>query len=491
MNLGTALAWNALRHAKHTFVSDDRRSYRGVDLLVASMHIADCVDTLSNVPRVGTLIPTSGAFPIAAMGVWMSGRSLVPMNYLLQQDELQYIVDDCGCDVILASRKLIEHIGYTPKVKHLVYLEDLDFRSMPTPRFPKCVSSDDLAVLLYTSGTSGRPKGVMLTHRNLVSNAKQITEHIHVASSDVFFGVLPQFHSFGLTALTLVPLFAGAKVVYSARFVPKKIIEGIRENKATVFIGIPSMFNAMLTVKSATAEDFASLRIAASGGEPLPEDVANRFRDRFGVEISEGYGMTESAPVTNLLLPGEGRKGSVGRAVPGMIQRIVDPETGRDLPANTDGELRMAGPNIMKGYYKLDEVTAETFDEHGFLRTGDMARIDDDGFLSITGRIKEMMIVGGENVFPREIEEILDSHPDVHASGVAGLQDPMRGEVPIAFVELEENASPDPDALKIWCRDRLAGYKVPKRITVVGQLPRNATGKIVRRRLLALEQQPS
>lgn len=489
MNLGSVLTRKLIRGARHAFMIDDRRSYRGVETLVASMHIADQLDSKCSVPRVGTLIPTSGAFAIAAAGTWMSGRTLVPMNYLLQQEELQYIIDDCGCDVILASRKLIEHIGFTPRVKHLIYLEDLDFRSLPNPRLPRVVHADELAVLLYTSGTSGRPKGVMLSHRNLLSNAKQIRQHIHVLPTDIFFGVLPQFHSFGLTALTIVPLLTKSKVIYSARFIPKKIIEGIREHRPTIFIGIPSMYNALLTVKDACPEDFTSLRLAVSGGEPLPEDVARRFYERFGVRISEGYGMTETSPVTNVLLPEEDHAGSVGRAVPGVIQRIIDPITGRVLPPNTDGELRMTGPNVMQGYYKLDEITKETFDEHGFLRTGDMARIDENGFLSITGRIKEMMIVGGENVFPREIEEILDAHPCVHASGVTGLQDPMRGEVPIAFVELEEDAEIQSDDLKIWCRDQLAGYKVPKRIEIVDSLPRNATGKIVRRKLLPLLEQ--
>jgi len=490
MHLGNALALQLARGFHHTFMIDDRRAYRGVDTLIGSLHIADLLDSKCAVPRVGTLIPTSGAFAIAAAGTWLSGRSLVPMNYLLQPEELQYIIDDCGCDVILASRKLIEHMGYTPRVKNLVFLEDLNFRSLPTPRLPKHVDADELAVLLYTSGTSGRPKGVMLSHRNLLSNAKQVTRHIHVLPTDIFFGVLPQFHSFGLTALTLVPLLTRSKVIYSARFVPKKIIAGIREHKPTIFIGIPSMYNALMTVKDACPQDFASLRLAVSGGEPLPEDVAKRFFERFGVRISEGYGMTETSPVTNVLLPEENRPGTVGRAVPGVIQRIIDPVTGYILPPNTDGELRMAGPNIMRGYYRLDEVTRETFDEHGFLRTGDMARIDHDGFLSITGRIKEMMIVGGENVFPREIEEILDAHPCVHASGVTGLRDPMRGEVPIAFVELQEGAAVGGDELKVWCREQLAGYKVPKRIEIVVSLPRNATGKIVRRKLLPLLEQP-
>ncbi len=236
-------------------------------------------------------------------------------------------------------------------------------------------------------------------------------------------------------------------------------------------------------MKSALPEDFDSLRLVISGGEPLPADVRERFEAKFHKPIVEGYGLTETAPVTHVLMPQEQRPGTVGRPVPGLEQIIVDPATQRVLGTNTDGELRMRGPNIMKGYLGLEEETAGVFDEEGFFKTGDMAQIDDEGFLRITGRIKEMMIVGGENVFPREIEEVLNAHPSVHDSGVIGQQDPMRGEVPVAFVEASEDATPDPDELVRWCREKLPGYKVPRKVVVIEALPRNATGKIMRRLL--------
>jgi acyl-CoA synthetase (AMP-forming)/AMP-acid ligase II len=243
------------------------------------------------------------------------------------------------------------------------------------------------------------------------------------------------------------------------------------------------MYNALLTVKDATADDFKSLRIAVSGGEPLPKPVADQFRERFGVDICEGFGMTECSPVTHVRLPEDDAPGSVGRPLPEVVQRIVDPATGRDLPPGVDGELRLAGPNIMAGYLNLPKETAAAFDAQGFLKTGDMARIDERGFLWITGRIKEMIIVGGENVFPREVEEVLDAHPDVFATGVVGERDDMRGETVVAFVEPEQGKTPDPEALRAWCRDRLAGYKVPRRVIVIDALPRNPTGKIMRRAL--------
>lgn len=482
-NLGIALTSSFLRRAKRTLIVDDRRSYRGIELLVAGLHVADVVEQRSSRPRIGLLIPTTGVMAAACYGVWVAGRAAVPLNYLLDESTLNFVIEDSGCDLIIASRQLIEHLGFTPKVKQIVYLEDMDFRSLPTPRWPRATGPDETAVVLYTSGTSGKPKGVMLSHKNLLSNAQQMHEHIGVRKDDVFLGVLPQFHSFGLTGLTIVPMVFGCKVVYSARFMPKKIIELMRAHRPSIYLAIPSMYNALMTVKSAKPEDFSSLRLVLSGGEPLPADVRTRFLEKFGKPIVEGYGLTETAPVTHVLLPEDDRAGTVGRAVPRLEQIVVDPATERILPPSTDGELRMRGPNIMKGYLGREDETRAVFDANGFFKTGDMAQIDEDGFLRITGRIKEMMIVGGENVFPREIEEVINAHPSVNASGVIGQQDPMRGEVPVAFVESSEDAVADPDDLIKWCREKLPGYKVPRRVVVIEALPRNATGKIMRRLL--------
>lgn len=482
-NLGIALTSSFLRRPKRVFIVDDRHSYRGIELLIAGMHIADTIERRSSHPRVGLLIPTTGIMGAACYGVWAAGRTAVPLNYLLDEPTLNYVVQDCGCDLIIASRQLIEHLGFVPKCKTIIYLEDMNFRALPSPRWPRCTAPGETAVVLYTSGTSGKPKGVMLSHKNLLSNAIQMHEHIGVRSDDVFMGVLPQFHSFGLTGLTLEPMLFGCKVVYSARFMPKKIIELMREHRPSIYLAIPSMYNALMTVKDTSPDDLASLRLTISGGEPLPSDVRDRFVAKFNKPIIEGYGLTETAPVTHVLLPEDNRPGTVGRPVPRLEQRIVDPETERELPPNTDGELRLHGPNIMQGYLGQDEETAAVFDTRGFFKTGDMARIDEQGYLQITGRIKEMMIVGGENVFPREIEEVLNAHSSVQASGVIGQHDPMRGEVPVAFVEAAGDESPDPDELVRWCRDKLPGYKVPRRVILIEALPRNPTGKIMRRLL--------
>ncbi|HYE01689.1 MAG TPA: AMP-binding protein, partial [Phycisphaerales bacterium] len=437
-------------------VTDDQRTYRGLDLVVMAWHLATALRARCQSPTAGVLLPTSGLFPAAALGGWWAGKTVVPLNYLLKQEELQYVIDDCGTDTILTVRPMLEFLGYRPRVRHLVLLEDLNFRSVPEPSWPAGADDGDLALLLYTSGTSGRPKGVMLTHGNIAANIRQIADWVSFTPADTLLGVLPQFHSFGLTVLTLLPLAAGCKVVYTARFVPQKMVRLLRAHRPTVLIAIPSMYNALLSVKDAAPADYASLRYIVSGGEPLPQAVLEGFFTRFGVRINEGYGLTETAPVSNWCRPHEFRPRSVGRPLPGVAERIVDVASERDLPPGADGEVRIAGPHVMRGYYKLPEQTAAAFDGRGFFRTGDIGRMDLDGHLYITGRLKEMMIVGGENVFPREIEEVLERHPAVRAAGVIGISDPVRGEEPVAFVEAQEGAAPEPRELQAWCRRHLA-----------------------------------
>jgi long-chain acyl-CoA synthetase len=284
--------------------------------------------------------------------------------------------------------------------------------------------------------------------------------------------------------LTLLPLAVGCKAVYTAKFVPRRIVELARKESPTALIAIPSMYNALMMVKDGKPDDFARLRFAVSGGEPLPRAVFEGFRAKFGVTLNEGYGLTETSPVTNWCRPHEYRERTVGKPLPEIDQRIVGPD-GRVLGPNEDGEIRMKGPNIMSGYHQLPEETAKTFDELGYFKTGDMGRFDSDGYLYITGRIKEMLIIGGENVFPREIEEVLIRHPSVKDAAVIGLHDESRGEVPLAFVELHDGEAFDGASIRAFCREHLAQFKVPREIRWIEALPRNATGKIVRRQLNA------
>lgn len=483
MALARVILKTMLTHPRRVAMIDDKGPRRSIEIVVGALHLAELIERHSRTPTVGVMLPTGAGTAVAALAAWMLGRTLVPLNYVLKPEELQLVIDDCGTDIILTAGPFLEAVGQSPRIKHLVKLENLDFSGAPEPRWPARVAEDELAVLLYTSGTSGRPKGVMLSHGNILANVRQCMAWVDFSDQDVLLGVIPQFHSFGLTVLTVLPMVVGCRVVYTARFVPHRMIRLLREHRPTAMVAIPSMYNALLHVKDATADDFRSLRLPMSGGEPLPAAVMEAFHERFGVRLCEGYGLTETAPVTNVCRPEEWRSGTVGRAVPWVTERIVDIESGADLPPGRDGEVRIAGPNIMRGYYRLPKETGAAFDERGFFRTGDIGRLDGEGFLSITGRLKEMLIVAGENVFPREIEEVLNRHPTVGESGVVGGSDPVRGEVPIAFVEMNEGATFDEREILAWCRERLAGYKVPREVRRVDALPRNPTGKIMRREL--------
>jgi long-chain acyl-CoA synthetase len=465
---------------------DDQRRFRGVEILAGAMHLASEIERRCSTWTVGVMLPTGGAFPMAALAGWMLGKTVVPLNYLLKPEELDFVIRDCQTDTVVSAGPMLSFVGRRPDVPAIIEMDRMSFKGVPELRWPALADDEDLALLLYTSGTSGRPKGVMLTHGNLTANIEQIEQWVRFTRDDVLLGVLPQFHTFGLTVLTLLPLAAGLRTVYSARFIPHRIIKLLREHRPTVLVAIPSMYNALLHVKDAGPEDFSSLRYIVSGGEPLPRAVFDGFRERFGVTINEGYGLTETSPVTNWCRPHEWRPHSVGRPLPGIDQRIADLAGGADLPPGHEGEVVMMGPNVMRGYFNRPQETAAAFDARGFFRTGDIGRRDEDGHLYITGRLKEMIIVGGENVFPREIEEVLNQHPAVGASGVIGVMDPIRGELPAAFVELKEGQQAGERELLAWCRQRLAGYKVPRSVTVVPALPRNPTGKIMRRELKRL-----
>lgn len=486
-----SVLWPILRqlatHPLKVAVTDDQRRWRGIDLLIGALHVAESLQQQTDRPHVGMVLPTGGLCPITTLAAWMLGKAVVPLNYLLKGEDLQYVCDHSGIDTIVTVQPMLDFLGTPPTVRNLLRIEDINFKRLPELRWPRRAAPDDLAVLMYTSGTSGKPKGVMLSHGNLSANIRQCRDWAQFDSSDSMMGVLPQFHIFGMTILTLVPLTLGMPVFYTARFNPKKIIGIMRRQKPTVIIAIPSMYNALMTVKSADPDVFSQVRYAISGGEPLPDDVVDRFKERLGVTLAEGYGLTETSAVTHWCRPHEYKRHSVGRAMPDVRVRIVGPD-GREVRQGEEGEIRLAGPNILMGYYQAPEETAAAFDEMGYFRTGDIGREDPDGSLYITGRIKEMMIIAGENVFPREIEEVLNKHPEVEASGVASVMDPSRGEVPIGFVELHEGAADEDHAeiaarLRSHCRKYLAQYKVPREIRILEQLPRNPTGKIMRRDL--------
>lgn len=432
---------------------------------------------------------------MALLGAWIAGKVAVPVNYLLGQNERTHLINDSGLSTIITVKPMLDFIGGAdtlPSHVRVLLLEDMPGDLVPPLRFPPIYGDNDLALLLYTSGTSGLPKGVMLTHGNLSAEIEAIRRHISIQDDDVFLGVLPQFHCFGLSALTLLPLAVGVKVVYTARFVPGKVVGLIREHRPTVFMAVPSMYGALLSAKSAKPENFTSIRLPVSGGEPLPEEVYNQIRDRFGIRLLEGYGLTETSPATNWSTPEFATRYSVGTPLPGVRNLIVD-DHDKPLPVGKDGHILIAGPVVMKGYHNLPQLDKDVFvyltdpmdgQTKRFFRTGDIGKVDELGRLFITGRHKEMMIIGGENVFPREIEEVLIQHPDVRTAAVVGKPDTSRGEVPVAFIEIEDGCEFNETAIRAHCKEHLASFKVPRKIICKNELPKNPTGKIQRKELM-------
>jgi len=456
--------------------------------------------------RVGIMLPASAAFPAALFGVLWAGRTAVPLNFLLSADELRSIVTDAGVEAVFSVRYFEKLLSQIPV--RTVFLEDLGLKrrvllgKLRRRPHPPQVSPTDTAVLLYTSGTSATPKGVELTYRNLRHNCDACIEAARMDPAQTFLNILPPFHVFGLTANVLVPAVLGAAVYAIPRFQPLTALNAIRDERISIVMAIPSMYAAMLRTKSVADDALKSIYLAISGGEPLPPEVAAGFERRFGVSLHQGYGLTETAPVVSLCAPHAYRPGSVGQVIPGMRVRIVD-DAGAGAAAGADGEIQVRGPCVMKGYYHRPEDTGAVLDADGWFHTGDIGRLDTDGFLYITGRKKEMMIVGGENVFPGEIEAVLVEHPAVAEAAVIGVADSSRGEVPIAFVLLREGSTGDATGgtspvarektgpvteqeLRAFARQRLAGYKVPRRIRIAADLPRGPTGKILKRRLREL-----
>ncbi|MEX0653502.1 MAG: AMP-binding protein [Phycisphaeraceae bacterium] len=493
-----SLLWPILKHAftapRATAVVDDTQTYTYLKLAAASFFMASRIARATDNKHVGVMLPSSGGFAAAMLGTWMLGRVLVPLNFLLKKDELAHVIRDADIDTILTVPQMLEFLGgreNLPDEVNVIELSKDDFKGLPRPRWPKSPADDELAVLLYTSGTSGKPKGVMLTHGNLQFDVDAAIDYAGLTTADTFLGVLPQFHSFGLTGLTLLPLRLRARVVYTARFIPRKIVNLIRQHRPDIFLAVPSMYGALLSVKNASSDDFASIRIPISGGEPLPDALYDACKQKLGLELLEGYGLTETAPIATWASPTHNKRHSVGKAIPGVTLAILD-DHDQPLPPNHDGEIVIAGPNVMQGYYHQPELTNQVLMDLQLpghdkplraFRTGDVGHLDDEGFLFITGRKKEMLIIGGENVFPREIEEVLNQHPAVKASAVVGKPDGMRGEVPVAYIEVEEDVEFDTTSLRNFCRDQLAQYKVPREIHVIDQLPRSPTGKVLRREL--------
>ena len=448
--------------------------------------------------RVALYCINTDSFAFAYLGIQKAGAVVVPVNLLFNPREIDYILNDAGVKGLIYHAAMAESVkSFAPQIRSLQFAcciggEPATARhehfddwlagqgSVPAVSFD---TAEDLAAILYTSGTTGHPKGAMLTHRNLVSNTRSVASALQLEPGrDRLLVVLPMFHSFAATVGLLTPLLHGLALAPVPKFEPGLVSDVIGAVGATVFLGVPSMYNVILRLPEEQSAKWRTVRFGVSGGAAMPVELMRRFEARFGFPILEGDGPTECSPVTCVNpLDGERKPASVGLPVPDVAMAIFD-DAGARLPTGGIGEICVRGPNVMKGYWHLPEATAETF-FGDWVRTGDLGYIDADGYVFMVDRKKDMIIVNGMNVYPRMVEEVLFQHPDVLEAAVVGEPHESHGEIPVAHVVLREGATLDAAAVRAWCREHLGRHEVPRKVVLRESLPKNATGKVLKREL--------
>ncbi|WP_406101881.1 long-chain fatty acid--CoA ligase [Streptomyces sp. NBC_01003] len=496
-DLCALLARSARSHADRTAVRQGSSvlTYGELDDLTARFAALLRTRGVRAGDRVAMVLPNVVHFPVVYYGILRAGAVVVPMNPLLKSDEMAFVLQDCAARFVVAEPSASGEAvpaaataGAECLVADPVAL-DAQLR-LAVPMTGAAVNADDdTAVILYTSGTTGTPKGAELTHRNLVSNALTAARTLLcVGPDDVLFGGLPLFHAFGQTCAMNTAVAAGACLTLLPRFDAAAALELLRRDEVTVFLGVPTMYTALLQTGIGPA--LPRLRLAVSGGASLPVELLHAAERDLGVTVLEGYGLSETSPVACFNPPDRPRKpGSIGLPVRGVELRLVG-DDGRVVGPGAVGELAIRGENVMKGYWNRPDATARAFQE-GWFHSGDLARVDEDGYYFIVDRKKDLVIRGGYNVYPREIEEVLYRHPDVAEAAVIGVPDPARGEEVAAVVVLRPGAGTTTDELRDYVRQRVAAYKYPRIVRFVDALPKGATGKILKRDIVLAPPAPS
>ena len=492
-NLATLLTTTAARVPERIALRLDDVAVPYAALEAGSQRVAGLLKGLGVDPgdRVGIMLPNTPHFPLAYYGVLRLGAVVVPMNPLLSKREVAYALDDSGAKLLLAWHGFAESAEGGAKRAEidtrvlLIEPEDIAKRVAEATPIEEVAlkDGDDTAVVLYTSGTTGRPKGAELTHHSIGSNVQASVGLFQPTEEDVFFGGLPFFHVFGQTCTLNVSVACGSEVTLLPQFGATKAVQIVQRDGVTIFMGVPTMHGAILNHPRRGDYDTSSLRLFVSGGSALPVEVLHGVTDAFGTPILEGYGLSETSPVASfsrIELPT--KPGSIGVAIEGVQLRLVD-DQGTKVPTGEVGELQIKGPNVMKGYWKNPEATAEAIDADGWFATGDLARKDDDDFYFIVDRKKDLIIRGGYNVYPREIEEVLYEHPAVAEAAVIGVPHPKLGEEIAAAVALKEGRSVTVEELQTFVSEQVAEYKAPRRMWIVDELPKGPTGKILKREI--------
>jgi len=507
MNLVQSVYERALNQPEKTayVFRNDSVSYKEFEQSVATFAGALQDLGVKKGDHIGLLVGNTPHFLITLYASWRLGAVVVPMNPTYTPKELSYIIQNSDAKVLVGLDKLAPLYSQAeqlfPNIENVIACETdeesvkqclalkqppylfKDIMGEATPvKETIQLEKDDNAIILYTSGTTGLPKGAMLSHENVFSNARDIGTYLQMTADDRVVATLPVFHVFALTVVVNAPLYRGATILLEPQFSPEQVLKTIREQKATVFAGVPTMYNFIYQYENGTKEDYDSIRLSISGGDSLPVSLLENFEKKFDTRISEGYGLSEASPVTCFNpLDRERIPGSIGMSIVNVENKVVD-ENGVELPKGEVGELIVRGPNVMKGYYKMPEETAQTIKD-GWLHTGDMAREDEDGYFYIVDRKKDMIIVGGYNVFPREVEEVLYSHPDIVEAAVIGVPQDDLGEEVHAHVAVKSGSNLSEQDIFDFCSENLVKYKLPSVVHFKDELPKGPTGKILKKDL--------
>ncbi len=491
-NLATILVQTAARHPDRIAIQLDDQLLRYRDLDEASARAASWLAGRGIAPgdRVALVFPNVPEFAVLYYGILRAGAIVVPMNPLLKAREVEYFLADSQASLVLAWHVVAGEAAEGAKRTgtDFVTVEPGELAVVLGGHEPATAVPDqepsDTAVILYTSGTTGQPKGAELTHANLLSNVEVTNATLlNLQHDDVVFGALPLFHTFGQTVGMSCAVAAGARLTLLTRFEPGAALELVKRDQVTVLIGVPTMYAAILHRAGGSAGDVASLRLCVSGGAAMPVELLRAFEKQFGCIILEGYGLSESSPVASFNHPDRARKpGTIGQAISGVDMRVEDDE-GEPVPHGDVGEIAIRGHNVMKGYWRLPKETAEVLSD-GWLRTGDLGIQDDEGYFTIVDRKKDIILRGGLNVYPREVEEVLHEHPAVAEAAVIGVKDDLLGEEIAAVVTLKPGASATPDELREHVKNQIAAYKYPRFVWIIAELPHGDTGKILKRAIV-------
>jgi long-chain acyl-CoA synthetase len=490
MNLASILSGTAEHFPHKVAVKLDELELSYAQLDQASARLAGLLRArgLERGDRVGIMLPNVPYFPIVYYGVLRAGAVVVPMNVLLKRREVAFYLRDPGAKLLFAWEGFAAdaEAGAQDADAEAVVVQPGEFEQLLDSAEPDSGVAEtvdrDTAVILYTSGTTGTPKGAELTHANLRRNCEVARGLFDLGPNAVVLGALPLFHSFGQTCGLNATIASGATLTLIPRFDPRKALQIIERDAVTVFEGVPTMYGALLHEPDRDKFDTSTLQFCASGGAAMPVELLRGFEQAFGCQVLEGYGLSETSPVASFNHPDRERKpGSIGTPIDGVDFKLVD-EQDDEVAAGEVGEIAIRGHNVMKGYWNKPDATADAIRD-GWFHTGDMAKVDEDGYYFIVDRKKDMIIRGGYNVYPREIEEVLYEHPAVREAAVLGVPDDQLGEEVGAAVALKDGQQVSAEQLRDYVKQQVAAYKYPRRIWFVEDLPKGPTGKILKREI--------